>query len=91
MKFMFKFTFKTGIRLVIAATITTLVAIGAACQLSCAERTRRANAETQTQPVRAKLGVLVGVWRGAAGDSCRVFMPGKDLLSAASAPRQGAF
>ncbi len=54
-----KFTFKTGIYLVVATTIATLVAIGGAYQLSVTERVEQAKAETQSQRIIAKLEELV--------------------------------
>ena len=54
-----KFSFRTGVYLVLATTIAMLVAIGGAFQLTVAERVEQANAEAQRQRILAKLEELV--------------------------------
>lgn len=61
-----KFTFKTGIYLIVATTIVTLVAIGGAYQLSVAERVEQAKADAQSQRIIAKLEELVSAKEAAA-------------------------
>src|ERR1039458_3487304 len=60
-----KFTFKTGIYLVVATTIATLVAIGGAYQLSVTERVGQAKAEAQSQRIIAELEELVSAKEAA--------------------------
>ncbi len=54
------FSFRIGIYLVLATTIAMLITLGGAYQLSVTEQVERANAETKSQRILAKLEELVG-------------------------------
>ena len=60
-----KFSFRIGIYLVLATTIATLVAIGAAYQLSVTDRVDHAKAEAQSQRILAKLEELASAKEAA--------------------------
>src|SRR5665647_281505 len=54
-----KFSFRTGIYLVLATTIAMLITIGGAYQLSVLDQVEQANAEAKSQRILAKLEELV--------------------------------
>jgi PAS domain S-box-containing protein len=60
-----KFSFRTGVYLVLATTIALLVAIGSAYQLTVTERVENANAEAQRQRITAKLEEFVSTLEAA--------------------------
>ena len=57
-----KFSFRSGIYLVLATTIAMLITLGGAYRLSVTEQVERANAEAKSQRVLAKLEELVSAW-----------------------------
>ena len=54
-----KFSFRTGIYLVLATTIAMLITIGGAYQLSVTEQVEQSNSETRSQRILAELEELV--------------------------------
>ncbi len=54
-----KFSFRTGIYLVLATTIAMLITIGSAYRLSVTEQVEQSNSETRSQRILAKLEELV--------------------------------
>lgn len=54
-----KFSFRTGIYLILATTIAMLVTLGGAYKLSVTEQVRQANADARSQRIFAKLEELV--------------------------------
>src|SRR5512140_3182348 len=54
-----KFSFRSGIYLVLATTIAMLITIGGAYQLSVTERAEQTDAETKSERILAKLEELV--------------------------------